>query len=98
MRPVGVARHLTLPPGIEVLVEVLEDIRRLLVKRGGFLLDVHLFVLARQCAQFLGLAFDLGQGLFELEIVHVTLRSGPRIYEAGPAEMQLMRRRLVSCR
>ena len=74
MRPVGVTRHLAFPPRIKVLVEILEHVGRLLVQRGGLFLDVHALALAGKGAQFLGLAFDFGQRLLELEVIHAVLR------------------------
>jgi hypothetical protein len=64
------ARDLAFPPGRQRFVEVAQDIVGLLVERRGLLFHVHLGVAARQRAQFLGLAFDFGQGFFEVEIVH----------------------------
>jgi len=52
MGPVGVARHLTFAPGRQIAVKVGKQIARLLVKSTRLLVDVHLVVLARLCAQF----------------------------------------------
>ena len=86
VRAVGVAGDLAFAPGREVLVEVAQQRLGLAVKRGGLLLDVHLGVGAGDGAQFLGLALDLGQGFFEVEVVlrHVGPRSVRCPYMAAP--------------
>ena len=68
MRPLGVAGDQGLPPGIEAAVEFVEQGRGLAVEGLRLVLDVHLGVLAGERAQFLGLALDLGEALFEVEI------------------------------
>jgi hypothetical protein len=76
MGPVGVPRDLTFLPGCQRLVEVAQHLRGLLVKRDGLLLDIHPVVGAGHGPKFLGLAFDLGQGFFEFEVVHAWLHPG----------------------
>ena len=56
---------------LQPIIPRLEEIGSLPVERRGLLLDVHPLVLPRHRAQFLGLAFDLGQRLLELEVVHL---------------------------
>ena len=80
MRALGVAGDQGLPPGVEGAVEVVEQRGGLAVEGGGLVVDVHLGVLAGQGAQLFGLALDLGEALFEVEIgLHTALRRLGRI-------------------
>ena len=69
MRPVGMARNLALPPGVQAFVQLGQHVGRFLVKRGRFHFYIHLLVGARQSAQFFRLALDFGKRSFKLEIV-----------------------------
>ena len=70
VRAVGVARDQRLAPRIERPVQLAELVGRLLVQRRRFLFQVHALALARERAQFLGLALEVGERLFELQISH----------------------------
>ena len=76
MRTVGVPRHLTFLPGGQTLVEVAQQRFGLAVQGHRFLFHIHLAIGPRHGAQFFRLAFDLGEGLFKLEIVHADVLRG----------------------
>ncbi len=80
MWPVGVAGNLAFAPGVEGLVEILEHVGGLAVERSRLLVDIHSLGLAGHRPQFFRLAFDLGEGLFELEVIHHPLRFGLGLY------------------
>jgi len=68
-------RDLTFAPGREVLVEIGQHFCGFVIKGFGLFFDVHVFVLAAHGAQLFGLAFNVGEGFFEVEIVgHGVLR------------------------
>src|SRR6056297_498008 len=69
MRAVGMAGNLTFPPGRQILVKIAQHRLGLAVQRAGLLLDIHILVGACHRAQLFRLAFDLGQGLFEVEVI-----------------------------
>src|SRR5260370_25317282 len=68
MGAVRVARDLSLLPGIEVGVEVLERRRGPALKPGDLLGDSAGIARLGEGAQFLDLGLDLGDRLFEVEI------------------------------
>ena len=70
VRAVRMARNLAFLPWGQRLIEIFQEAVRLAVQRLGFFRDVHGRVRARQRPQFLGLAFNLGEWLFEIQIVH----------------------------
>jgi hypothetical protein len=91
MRAFGVARHLAFAPRRQRLVEVAQHVRRLAVERAGLFLDIHLLVGARERAQFFGLALDLGEGFFEVEVMGhraQALRSAARVYGGLGRDLQ----------
>jgi hypothetical protein len=89
MRPVRVPRHLALLPGRQVLVEIAQRRIRLAVQRLGLLRHVHAGVGLRHRAKLFRLAFDVGEGLFEIEILHGASFSGPHLYARPDCVMQL---------
>ena len=60
---------LAFPPRRQVLVEIVKQFRRLGIKCCRLVRDIHLGIRTGQSAQLLGLAFDLGQGFFEIKIL-----------------------------
>ena len=68
MGPVGMPRHLAFPPRCQGLVQIPQHRLGLGIQALGLGLDVHAFGLPRHGAQLSGLAFNLGQGLFEIQI------------------------------
>jgi len=64
----GVSCHLAFAPGGQALVKILKQRGGFLVQRCRFLRYIHFLAGPRQRAQFLGLAFDLGQWFFEIQI------------------------------
>ena len=89
MRSVGVPCHLAFLPGGQTLVEVAQQRFGLAVQRHRFLFDIHLAIGPRHGAQLFGLAFDLGEGLFKLEIVHADVLRGWPLYDCALPAMQL---------
>ena len=77
MRPIRVAGDLAFAPGGQVFVQVFQQFTGLLVQRGGFLCHVHFRVLFGEGAKLFGLAFDLGQVAFKVEVI---LHIGPLIW------------------
>ena len=69
VRTFRVTGDLAFAPGRQLFVEILEQGAGLGVERAGFVLDIHLVVLARHGAEFFSFAFDLGQRFFKIEIV-----------------------------
>ena len=87
VRPLGVAGDQGLPPGVEAAVEVVEQGRGLAVEGLRLVLDVHLGVLAGEGAKLLGLALDLGEAPFEVEIgLHPPLPGPGGHIERRPGE------------
>jgi hypothetical protein len=81
MGPLGVPRHLAFPPRGQIAVKLLQKGGGLGIKGLGLFGDVHLFIRPRQCAQFFRLAFNFGQGFFEIQILgHWVLRLFAMIY------------------
>ena len=70
MGPVRVAGDLTFLPWGQGLIKILQQRVGLLVQRFGLFGDVHRRIGAGKRAQLFGLAFDLGERLFKIQIVH----------------------------
>ena len=68
MRPVRMARHLRLLPGIEADIEVGEQLRRLLFQPLHLVGDRHGLVAGGKRAEFRDLAFQFSERGFEIEI------------------------------
>ena len=83
------AGHKAFLPGRQRLVEVFQQGIGLAVQPLGLFGDVHRGIGAGQCPQFFSLAFNLGEGLFEIQIVNRALRTGPLLYGQRGGKMQL---------
>ncbi len=68
MRPLGVARHLNLVPGGELGVGLAQQAVRLGLQLTDFLGDADVAV-GLEVPKFLDLAFELGDGFFEIKIL-----------------------------
>ena len=87
--PFGMAGDLTFPPGGQRAVEIVQQLGRLVVQGLGFGGNVHFLIGPCQCAQLFRLAFDLGQGFFEIQILrHEILRQCCHVYGRSCGAMQ----------
>src|SRR5262249_6789340 len=68
MRPLGMARHLRLLPGLKIGVGLFKRRLRFHAKSRDFLPDRYAAFTLTESAQFLDLAFKLGNRFFEIEI------------------------------
>ena len=98
VRPFRVPRHQRLPPRVERAVEVVEKRGRLAVEAGRLLVHVRLAALAGHRPKLFGLALDLGEALFEVEIgLHPWLPSVGMEYRPAPGGLQQRLRRGPPC-
>ena len=67
MRPLGMAGHLGLLPGVEILIEIGQALGSLLLERLHLFGDGDGLVAGGQRAQFGDLAFEFGDGRFKIE-------------------------------
>src|SRR6056297_2310337 len=98
MGPFRMPRDLAFPPWRQVAVEILEHVRGLAVQRACLGFDVHVLALPGHCPKLLGLAFDFGQWLFEVEVVgHRSLQQSRPRYMAGGGRICNRRRTVPRC-
>lgn len=69
VRPVGMARHLHLLPRRQLAVDVAQRLLRTLLQPGDLVGDVDGLAALRQLLQLQDLAFEVGDRLFEIEII-----------------------------
>ena len=74
MWPFGVACDLAFAPSSQVFVQRGLHLDGFFVQSRDLGFDVHFFVIAGECAQFYGFAFDFSKRFFELEILGHGLR------------------------
>ena len=84
MRPAGMARHLDLLPGRQLGIGVFDQLIGLGLQARDVGIDLHRRVLRRKLAQLDDLAFQFGDGTFEIEIGVHGVSVGAAVDTLGP--------------